>query len=97
MVGLKFAVERWAKKRGCIIADDPGSGKTLQALAFASYLITRNESGGPVLVLVPSAVLKNWHNEFMPDLTVVMCPTEDKQSSKRVIFLCNFKMLSFFW
>ena len=88
-LGFLFAIERYNKHRGVIIADEPGSGKTLQALAFAAHLIETYQNTAPVLILVPSAVLKNWENEcnkFMSDLTVVTCPTDEKQSSKRVSF-----------
>lgn len=56
---------------GGILADDMGLGKTVQTIA---YLLSET-SELPHLVVVPSSVVYNWHNEcekFAPDLDVVV-------------------------
>ncbi len=58
---------------GGILADDMGLGKTVQALAL---LVRQKEKGikGPSLVVSPTSVVHNWHNEIerhAPLLTAV--------------------------
>lgn len=55
---------------GACLADDMGLGKTLQAIA----LILSRAADGPTLVVAPTSVLFNWHNEigrFAPTLRPV--------------------------
>ena len=52
---------------GACLADDMGLGKTLQAIA----LVLSRASEGPTLVVAPTSVVFNWHNEigrFAPTL-----------------------------
>jgi SNF2 family DNA or RNA helicase len=54
---------------GACLADDMGLGKTVQALAL---LLARARSG-PALVVAPTSVCRNWHDEarrFAPQLRV---------------------------
>ena len=56
---------------GGVLADDMGLGKTVQALA--ALLADRGK--GPVLVVAPTSVLRNWESEaqrFAPELTVAV-------------------------
>lgn len=54
-------------RRGALLADDMGLGKTFQTLAFLKWLQeemkAKRESGGPFLVVGPTALLKNWEKE----------------------------------
>lgn len=49
--------------RGAVLADDMGLGKTLQLLALVAWL-TETQSGPPVLVVAPVALLENWIEEI---------------------------------
>jgi SNF2 family DNA or RNA helicase len=63
---------------GACLADDMGLGKTLQALA----LILSRAAEGPSLVIAPTSVGFNWHNEasrFAPTLDVKFLGTGDRQ------------------
>lgn len=60
---------------GVCLADDMGLGKTVQTLAF---LLREREAGrarGPSLVVCPTSVVRNWHDEaarFAPDLRTLV-------------------------
>lgn len=61
---------RWLKEcyntgfPGVLIADDMGLGKTLQALAFLALLQESQQSEiGPILIVAPVGLLKNWEEE----------------------------------
>lgn len=72
--GFRWLVESWKTGwPGVLLADDMGLGKTLQALVFLAW-IRRNAAearkrglgyiaGKPVLVVAPTALLKNWEKE----------------------------------
>jgi len=58
---------------GSLLADDMGLGKTLQALVFArlviNTLVTKKKRVGPVLVVAPIGLLKNWEREHEQHLS----------------------------
>ncbi|MFM8331744.1 MAG: DEAD/DEAH box helicase [Candidatus Methylumidiphilus sp.] len=63
---------------GACLADDMGLGKTLQAIA----LILTRAGDGPSLVVAPTSVCFNWHNEltrFAPTLNVRFLNAGDRQ------------------
>lgn len=51
---------------GVLLADDMGLGKTLQTLAFISALKSGlgSSNTNPMLIVGPTALLKNWENEY---------------------------------
>jgi hypothetical protein len=59
----------WRSGRpGVLLADDMGLGKTVQTLAFACWLhahyeTTQEGRRGPILIVAPTALLKNWRAE----------------------------------
>ncbi len=55
--GVKGAINKILKHKGCIIADSVGLGKTFEALAVIKYFELRNER---VLVLCPKKLRDNW-------------------------------------
>jgi len=61
---------------GGILADDMGLGKTLQSISFiAAKLPEIREEHLPALIVAPSSLLYNWHNElrkFTPDIRAVI-------------------------
>jgi superfamily II DNA or RNA helicase len=72
--GFQWLTEAWqAGWPGVLLADDMGLGKTYQALAFMAWLrqnaVCARERGivsvaqGPMLIVAPTALLKNWEKE----------------------------------
>jgi hypothetical protein len=69
--GFDWLVEAWTKGwPGVLLADDMGLGKTYQALAFLAWIRANMRTGGrghptaaafgPLLVVAPTALLRNW-------------------------------------
>jgi SNF2 family DNA or RNA helicase len=58
--GVKFL----ATARRALLADEPGLGKTAQAIRALSELSTRGEQVFPALVVCPNTLKKNWKREF---------------------------------
>lgn len=64
---VTWMYDAWSKGfSGVLLADDMGLGKTLQTLAFLSELKYGTGEGisKPVLIVGPTALLKNWENEY---------------------------------
>ena len=60
---------------GGILADDMGLGKTVQVLAHLLAEKQRGRLAQPALVLAPTSLVANWHDEavrFTPDLSVLV-------------------------
>lgn len=56
---------------GCLLADDMGVGKTLQAMSLIAQYIESEASPKPCLVVAPVSLLSNWQREiskFFPSL-----------------------------
>lgn len=51
-----------SSKSGVLMADDMGLGKTLQILSFLDILYNIEKIKRPTLIVVPSALVKNWNN-----------------------------------
>lgn len=65
-VGVKFAELAGGR---CLIGDDMGIGKTIQAIAYAAL----HKEQWPVIVVCPAGVKYNWANEinrWLPDASV---------------------------
>jgi hypothetical protein len=66
--GFRWLAETWqAGWPGVLLADDMGLGKTFQALAFLAWVRKNRVLTGmarhPVLVVAPTALLRNWIDE----------------------------------
>lgn len=72
--GIAYALQR----QHTLIADEPGLGKTIQALGFINYLKPRN-----VICIAPSTLLFNWRNEALKWLMQEMeiWPVQDKSDA----------------
>ena len=55
LAGIEYAL----KRGNTLIGDEPGLGKTIQAIGFANALDAQN-----VLVLVPASIRLNWQREI---------------------------------
>ena len=78
--GFVWLVEAWRRGwPGVLLADDMGLGKTYQALAFLSW-VRANQAArgrhhptapalGPMMVVAPTALLRNWRTEAERHLT----------------------------
>jgi SNF2-related domain/Helicase conserved C-terminal domain len=67
--GFRWLVSAWrAGWPGVLLADDMGLGKTFQTLAFLAWIKAGQREGGrqagprqgPILIVAPTALLKNW-------------------------------------
>jgi superfamily II DNA or RNA helicase len=78
--GFKWLAESWkAGWPGVLLADDMGLGKTLQALVFLAWIRSNaaearkcgsgSVTGKPLLVVAPTALLKNWEKECAEHLS----------------------------
>ena len=70
--GFGWLVQAWVSGLpGALLADDMGLGKTMQALAFLVWIREnlkhaddrRRDLGGPILIVAPTALLRNWQKE----------------------------------
>ncbi|GAA6061819.1 hypothetical protein JCM10212_001125 [Sporobolomyces blumeae] len=79
--GMNWIIERYIYALyGAILADEMGTGKTLQTISFIAFLheqihrADRPETDRPTLIILPKAVLGNWEAEFArfaPDIPVL--------------------------
>ncbi len=77
--GFSWLVDAWlAGLPGVLLADDMGLGKTMQALSFLAWFReNRRQVGapqraalvGPILIVAPTALLRNWRAEAARHLT----------------------------
>ncbi|QLL34508.1 hypothetical protein HG536_0G03700 [Torulaspora globosa] len=61
---VQWLYELFQQKCGGIIGDEMGLGKTIQVIAFLAGLHHSNLLDGPVLVVCPATVMKQWCNEL---------------------------------
>jgi SNF2 family DNA or RNA helicase len=77
-VGARFIANAAANGAGCLIADHPGLGKTLEALAG----VVESDAKGPYLVVTPkTSVMPVWAREiprWLDGQTVITLPEGDK-------------------
>lgn len=62
--GVQWLYELFQQRRGGIIGDEMGLGKTIQVTAFLAALHHSNLLSGPVLIVCPATVMKQWCNEI---------------------------------
>ena len=57
-------LKRLNDQPGMVLADEVGMGKTFVALAVAVSVAIKNRNQGPVVVMVPSNILRKWEGDF---------------------------------
>ena len=71
--GFKWLREVASEELGCLLADQMGLGKTIQAIAVMTYF--KDEWGQPSLIVCPNTLMENWRRElykFSPELTTLV-------------------------
>ena len=61
---VQWLSELHSQRTGGIIGDEMGLGKTVQMISFLAGLHYSQNLKGPILVVCPATVLKQWCNEF---------------------------------
>lgn len=61
---VQWLYELYRQKSGGIIGDEMGLGKTIQLIAFLASLHHSGKLKGPVLVVCPATVMKQWCSEI---------------------------------
>lgn len=90
-VGVRFA--QLANGR-CLIGDDMGVGKTIQAIAH----IALNEDIGPALVVCPASVKFNWQKElntWLPYYNVHVVEGRKGDLPAADVYICNYDLMSY--
>ncbi|ORY88017.1 SNF2 family N-terminal domain-domain-containing protein [Leucosporidium creatinivorum] len=93
-VGVDWMIARHMNASGCLLADEMGTGKTIQSIAFLAYLREQGMHSFN-LVVCPKAVLGNWELEFrrfapsMPIMVYKGNPTERKALRAEMRRLAN--------
>lgn len=62
--GVQWLWELYQNEVGGIVGDEMGLGKTIQVIAFLAGLHYSGKFSGPVIVVTPATVMKQWVNEF---------------------------------
>jgi len=91
----KAGIEYSMSRKGVLLADEPGLGKTIQVLG----LINQYPNTSNVIVVCPKSVLLNWKNEankwlIKPfDIIVVDKKTIIPKSSESSLYIINYEQL----
>jgi len=90
-VGVQFAQLAGGR---CLIGDDMGIGKTIQAIAH----IGLNQDKLPALIVVPASVKYNWLKEckaWLPSLNTVVLEGRKGDIPDADIVVCNYDIMSY--
>lgn len=88
-VGVQFAQLSGGR---CLIGDDMGIGKTIQAIAH----IGLNQDKLPALIIVPASVKYNWLKEcgaWLPDMTSIVLEGRSGVIPNADIVICNYDIV----
>lgn len=81
--GVKFL----ATAKRALLADEPGSGKTVQAIRAIMELTRQGENAFPVLIVCPSTIKTNWKREidrWWPGMRVHIVDGTSTQRQKQI-------------
>ena len=95
--GVKFL----ATAKRALLADEPGLGKTAQAIRALKEIEERGEEAFPALIVCPNTLKKNWAREFArwyPDKTVQIIKGTATQRKKQFdsnadVYVINWESL----
>jgi len=90
-VGVQFAQLAGGR---CLIGDDMGIGKTIQAIAH----IGLNQDKLPALIVVPASVKYNWLKEcnaWLPSMNTVVLEGRKGDIPDADIVVCNYDIMSY--
>ena len=62
--GVQWLWELYQQQVGGIVGDEMGLGKTIQVIAFLAGLHYSRKYAGPIIIVCPATVMKQWVNEF---------------------------------
>jgi len=90
-----------ATAKRALLADEPGLGKTAQAIRALKELKDRGEEVFPILIVCPNTLKKNWAREFArwwPDVTTQVIKGSAVQRKKQFeqpaqVFIINWESL----
>jgi DNA excision repair protein ERCC-6 len=63
-IGVQWLWELYTQNVGGIVGDEMGLGKTIQMISFLASLQYSKKLTGPIIVVTPATVMKQWVNEF---------------------------------
>ena len=63
-MALKWLLDQHTKGYGSILADEMGLGKTISAIALIVTLRQTFPKTGPILIVCPATVIKQWEQEI---------------------------------
>ena len=97
----RAGVQFLATAHRALLADEPGLGKTAQAITALKELRSRGEKVFPALVVCPNTLKKNWEREFArwwPDVKVQVVKGSAMQRRKQFeedvdVFVINWESL----
>lgn len=97
----RAGVEFLATAKRALLADEPGLGKTAQAIRTIKKLNDDGENPFPVLIVCPNTLKKNWMREFntwYPDLKIQVIKGSSAQRKKQFeqeadVFILNWESL----
>lgn len=95
--GVKWLLKLADLKMGACLADDMGLGKTLQSIA----VLLKMADNGPALVVAPTSVCYNWHEEikkFAPSLNVYSFEPQNRKKlidelGPQDVLVCSYNLL----
>jgi SNF2 family DNA or RNA helicase len=97
----RAGVQFLATAQRALLADEPGLGKTAQAITALKELRSRGEKVFPALIVCPNTLKKNWEREFgkwWPDVKVQVIKGSATQRRKQFeedadVFVINWESL----
>lgn len=68
-------IDMYTAQSSCLLADQMGLGKTIQAISFLGYLKDIENCSGPHIIIAPLSTLDNWKKEvesWLPSFKTIL-------------------------